>query len=311
MPQVPPQERPATEGQGTAQMTDELLATLERAGFECFVPLERRSPFDVAARADSQFFLVKILSNIDSLRESQAHDLLALAQSLGATPLIIGEKSKTYDLQDGTVYERYGVQTVTLNTFSKLLLKKEKPATRYYKGRIVASIDASKLEGDPSRIASALGVTREALYHYKRESRMEITKARKIEKLLDVTLVKDIDLALPREALPPERLAGYLRRMGELGFEVFPVHRGFDALARERRESLLTDAESSLAYARRKVGFLKSAGSFFESHPTLITEKRQALESLKGVPIIKRSELESAESAHDVLDLVKKRAKKA
>jgi len=94
-------------------MRDALINLFESSGFQCFVPLEAKSCFDIAGKSEKQFFLIKILNNIDSLRESQAFELKALAHSLGATVLLVGEKSKAYVLSNGVVYERYGVPTIS------------------------------------------------------------------------------------------------------------------------------------------------------------------------------------------------------
>ena len=115
----------------------DVLRALERAGYECFVPLERKSCFDIAARSNKQVLFIKTLSNIDSLREEQANDLMALANSLGATALLVGERSKVYDLEDGLVYERYGLQCVTTSTLERVL-GGVMPDKEFNKGRVVA-----------------------------------------------------------------------------------------------------------------------------------------------------------------------------
>ena len=286
-------------------MAERLIQELEGAGYQCFVPLEKKSCFDIAARSGKRFLLLKVFTNIDSLRDAQARDLKALAASLGATPLVIGEKSKAYGLEEGMVYERYGLNVVSPQTF-KRLLHGAMPRKRFYKGRVVAEIDAKKLEkASPSELARELHVTREAVYSYRHGTRVEFEKAREMERVLDEPLIKEINpFSVPPRESPV--LTGYLQKMHSLGFDVAPVHKGFDALAREK-ESLLVDSERSEAYAKRKAGFVEKAADFFGSHPVIVMESGR--HSVKGVPVVREKEIAESESAEGLTDLVKKRKK--
>ncbi|MFC2175148.1 hypothetical protein ACFLQ2_04790 [archaeon] len=286
-------------------MAEQLIRELEGAGYKCFVPLEKKSCFDVAARNGDRFLLLKVFTNIDSLREPQAQNLKALAASLGATPIVIGEKSKAYELKTGLVYDRYGVTVVSIETFTQLL-RGYLPKKRFYKGRVVAEIDATKLEqASPTELAKELHVTREAIYSYRHGTRVEFEKALEMERILDEPLIKEINpFSVPTKQSP--MLTGYLQKMHTLGFDVVPVHRGFDALAKEK-ESLLVDSERSEAYAKRKAKFVAKAADFFESHPVIVMESRRS--TIKGVPVLREKEIAEAESAEGLTDLVKKRKK--
>ncbi len=286
-------------------MIEQLIRELEGTGYQCFVPLEKKSCFDIAARSGERLLLLKAFTNIDSFRDSQARDLKALAASLGATPMVIGEKSKAYELKVGMVYDRYGVNVVSLETFSALL-GGMLPRKRFYKGRVVAEIDVKKLEGtSPTELARELHVTREAIYAYRHGTRIEFEKAKRLEEVLDEPLIKDINpFSVPARESPV--LTGYLQKMHGLGFDVVPVHRGFDALAREK-ESLLVDKERSEAYAKRKAKFVTKAADFFGSHPVIVMESRR--KEVRGVPVVREKEITDAESAEGLVDLVKKRKK--
>ncbi len=290
-------------------MNAAILHALERAGYECFAPLERKSCFDIAARSKSRVLLIKVLSNIDSLREEQAHDILALAGSLGATALLIGERSKAYELEDGLVYERYGLHAITAGTLERVL-QGEMPDKTFSHGRVVAQIDSKVfeqklLDKDISDVAQRIHVTREAIYHYKKTLRMDYGKALELERMFNTPIIQDINLFTAQHT-PAIGLHGYLQKMGQLGFDVIPVHRGFDAIAREKEALLLN--ETSPALARRKAGFMTRAGEFFGSEPVFVT-KGKAPTSVKGVPVVTEKEISGSESAGDILDLVKKRRK--
>lgn len=287
----------------------DVLRALERAGYECFVPLERKSCFDIAARSHKQVLFIKALSNIDSLREEQARDLMALANSLGATALLVGERSKAYELEDGLVYERYGLQCVTTSTLERVL-GGVMPDKEFNKGRVVARIDEGALEkkmgeAGASAIAETIHVTREAVYGYRKSLRMDYTKAVELEHAFHTAFIKAVDLfhTTPMHTVD---LSGYLKRLGELGFSVVPVHKGFDAIAREK-EALIVDAATP-ALARRKAEFLGKAGEFFQSEPVFVSPGK-APTAVKGVPMVTEKEISDAASPGDVIDLVKRRRK--
>ena len=85
MQEVPRQEAEAEGKRAKAlRMIEQLIRELEGTGYKCFVPLEKKSCFDIAARG-KQFLLLKVFSNIDSLRESQASDLHI---NVGLPPII-------------------------------------------------------------------------------------------------------------------------------------------------------------------------------------------------------------------------------
>jgi putative transcriptional regulator len=290
-------------------MDADILRTLERAGYECFVPLERKSCFSIAARSKKQVLLIKVLSNIDSLREEQARDLITLAGSIGASPLLIGERSKVYELENGLVYARYKLPAITPRALEQVLHGK-KPNKTFSHGKIIARIDSTifkqKLDNNSiSAIAQRIHVTREAIYNYKKTLRMDYGKAVELEHMFHADIIKSIDL-FSTPSMPEMGLHGYLHRMGELGFNIIPVHKGFDALAEEKEALLVDEARPSIA--RRKAGFMRKASEFFDSEPVFVTPGK-TVKTVKGVPVITEKELKEAENAGNIIDLVKKRRK--
>ncbi|MBN3037507.1 MAG: hypothetical protein JW834_03610 [Candidatus Diapherotrites archaeon] len=289
-----------------------VVSALEAAGFHCFAPLESKSCFDVAAKSGDQLLLIKVLNNIDSLREHQAEELKAAAYGLGATPLIIGERSKTYELKDGVAYERYGIVVLNGQTLEDAATGKA-VFKRFYKGRVVSAISTDAFDRGMEeqgltiqKVAEKLRVTREAIYQYRHGMRIDFAKAKELERIVGEPIMRRISILKKQESFKPE-LKGYLKDMCSIGFEVTPVRKGFDALAKEEEESLIVDSEHSIAAARRKAAFLQKAGQFFASQPIFVM--RCSTERVKDVPIIAEKEIKEAESAGDVLELVKHRAK--
>jgi len=282
-------------------MLDSIIDVLEKAGYVCYRPLETRSCFDIAAKKQGSLLLVKVFDNIDSVRDQQANNLKGLAHSLGAAVLIVGTHSKAYSLQDGIVYERYGIPVITAETLSQSVLKKM-PKKHFWKGRIVAEVNPETLTGKVSEVAQALHVTKEAVYQYQHGMHVEYSKAEKLEELLGPNVLQPYDLfEIPKKV--DQELSGYLKKMCDIGFEVVPVMKGFDALAKEKQD-LIVDHEEGLRAAKRKVEFLREAGRFFGSQPVFIL--KCDAKSLKGVAVIKEKELED-KTASEVVELAEDR----
>ena len=48
--------------------------------------------FDIVARRDDRLLIIKILSNVDAFSKENADEMSVLAEALGASPLLVGEK---------------------------------------------------------------------------------------------------------------------------------------------------------------------------------------------------------------------------
>ncbi|HQT44437.1 MAG TPA: hypothetical protein PLO51_00505, partial [Candidatus Micrarchaeota archaeon] len=95
-------------------------ARLGSLGFDVFSSSEIGGCFDIACRKSGSLYLIKALSNIDSLDSASAQQLEAVSQVLGAACLVIGERSKSYVLEDDVAYERHGILACTVGTMESI-----------------------------------------------------------------------------------------------------------------------------------------------------------------------------------------------
>ncbi len=289
-------------------LLDLVLQILSSLEFQTFVPIGKRSVFDVVARKDDKLILIKILSNVDGLKESQAKILKNLAGELNASAIVVGLKTKAGPLLDGVVYERYGLYVVTPKTLEDALLG-ELPERKYWKGKFISRVDTTSLsnlinESDINEIAKILGVTRESVYLYKTgKINIEFSKAEKLRSKFNLPLEKYNILAPPTpEKLP---LNGYLKDLERLGFDVVPVHKSFDAIAKERESLLVARKECQRT---PDLEYLKKAGEFLHSYPMLVSTTQE--KCVRGVPVVRVDEIKEARKAKDILKLVKERKEK-
>ena len=74
----------------------------------------RPRSFDIAAGNGDVLLLIKVLSNVDGLKEDTAQEMLQLSEYLDGSPLVIGEKTRDHPLESGVVYYRYGIPSINM-----------------------------------------------------------------------------------------------------------------------------------------------------------------------------------------------------
>ena len=106
------------------ELFNNLRGILTKAGFYVSELYSMRlTGFDVVARRDDTLLIIKVLTNVDSLSENVAKELLTLSSLLKASPLLIGEKNGAGTLEDDAVYFRFGIQAITVGTLKNHLLE--------------------------------------------------------------------------------------------------------------------------------------------------------------------------------------------
>jgi putative transcriptional regulator len=149
--------------------------------------------FDLVAKKDVFLLLVKLLINIDSLREEQAYELKKLALMLSASPLIIGKKiRKSNDIEDGVVYSRYDIPAISKDTLRNLLINHVPPLIYTHRGGYKVKVNGELLKEKRlemgmslNELARRVGVTKRAIYEYERgTSDISVDTAIRIEECL-------------------------------------------------------------------------------------------------------------------------------
>src|SRR3989338_7517700 len=105
---------------------------------------EWRGCFDIVASNRSSTCILKILDNVDSIQEDQANNLKILSSNISAFTAIIGTHTRRDTLEDEILYERYGIPTMTPDTFSDILYEKM-PHVYRTRGGLFIEIDPIKL----------------------------------------------------------------------------------------------------------------------------------------------------------------------
>src|SRR5512137_2859121 len=220
-------------------MDKELLAEnvsglLKQAGFaisaRCYL---RPRSFDLAARKEDLFILIKILSNIDGLNERTAVEVRRLAKHLLGRTILIGEKSRDQYLERGAVYFRYGIPTVSVPTLADCLLDGVLPLVYAAHGGLYVRIDGTRMRElrlargiSLGALASELGVSRRTISKYEVED-MDTTVdvAIKLEEIFEQELIQPVNPFLPGNDVEDKGPVTdtILQLLLEIGFEVVPT----------------------------------------------------------------------------------------
>ncbi|HVL48494.1 MAG TPA: transcriptional regulator [Candidatus Thermoplasmatota archaeon] len=310
-------------------------ATLARAGFRLSESADARPvTFDVIARRDERLLIVKVLTNVDSLSEALADEMKVLARFLGATPLLVGERSSSRELEDGAMYQRHGINILTLGTLGEVVEDGVEPLVYAAPGGFYVNLDGVALRRlrearglSLGQLAEVAGVSRRAIAMYEEGMAAMVDVAAKLEDFLAEPLVKPLDPfakrgeegAPSREAVVDlERLqAGFEREalslMAGIGFRVAPLGRlPFNAVARENAEpsnqaAILAGVVPKGADARPRAAALADLADVTLATGVFIVERRTTRLSIEGTAIVGRDELAKLDGPTEFAELLKER----
>jgi len=159
--------------------------------------------FDLIAKQKNVLILVKLLENIDSLREDQAFELRKLSSMLAGLPLLIGRNIRSSsELEDGVIYSRYEIPAISKETLRNLLVHHLPPLIYAHRGGLRIKIDGELLKEKRleknlslSDLASEVGVSKRAIYEYERGGiDVSLDTAMMLEEYLDEPLTIALNL---------------------------------------------------------------------------------------------------------------------
>ncbi len=231
-------------------------AILRGAGYRVArLDLKGGSCFDLVASRLFLLLFIKAAVNIDTITEEQAEDLKRLSKFFKASPLIVGLRSKSGELEEGVVYERFGIYALRPETLYDALLNNELPAVFAERGGLYVRINGELLRElrekhgySVTELAQLLGVSRKSLLNYERgEQAVSLEVAIQLEEIFDEALAEPIDILRAKvEAdlnvkpeTPLEREV--FERLKKLGLGLVKVKKApFNAISTEDDIHLLT-----------------------------------------------------------------------
>ena len=288
---------------GRDELINTTRAILAKAGFDISSALTMRGIcFDVVARLDSRVLIVKVLSNVDAFSKENATEMKTLADALGATPLVVGERSSSGDLEAGIVYSRFNISIVSKETLADLLKK-----TREGMGMSLGTM------------AEIAGVSRRTIQMYEAGMGAMIDAALRIEESLGLPIIEPID---PFEFKNDERDKEHrdehapvdtfaVNQLCNLGFSVRPVVRSpFEAVSKNDKALMLTGFGTDDKKLAQRALVASDISRIVDKFSILIVERKHERDNIDSTAVVSNEELKKIDAPEELTDLVASRGVK-
>ena len=299
---------------------------LAKAGFYVSKPLNMRSiAFDIVARRDKTLLVVKILSNVDAFSKENAEELKTLAEALQASPLMVGERSGSGDIEEGIVYSRFNVPIVCVGTLKEYLLEGVPPFIFAAPGGLYVKLDSLALRRmreemgiSLGSLAEAAGVSRRTIQMYESGMGAMIEAAMRLEDFLKQPVVLPVD-PFEYKAEQVQQHADIklmdpfsrqiFERLMAMGFSVVPTSKcPFEALAKDHEVLMLTGVGLDDAKLVEKAKIVNDISKVTERRSVIFIERVRTRACIQGTPLVGRDELKKLNEAEKLFDLVAERS---
>lgn len=313
------------------------IEVLNEAGFIVSSRCEARS-FDLAARRSEITLLAKILHNIDGINEGVSGSIRQAAFCLLASPIVVGERSGAFFLEDDVVYHRYGVPVINVHTLHDYFVEGVHPYVYSATGGLYVSIDGEAMKRARERkgfslgdIAAGLGISRRSVSKYE-EGGMStaIDIALRLEDILDMLLIEPLEF-LKTEfdeplSLSPDisavgveeaasGLEGYiLSIMEEIGFEIFKTaYAPFNAVSFSQSEServkILTGISKYTERMIKKARIVSSLSQVTRTKSVFVVNGNVKRVQIDNTVLIRKEELKRIRDPEEFTSVIEERAK--
>ncbi len=308
------------------ELLGDIRETLNKAGFSVSDLCNMRPiGFDLVARRDNSLLIIKVLTNIDALSEDVAKELKVLSILLKGCPLLIGERSGTGLLEDEVVYDRFGIQAVTIETIRNQLLEGLSLKIYAAPGGLYVNLDKEKLRLLRQEQNISLGsfaryvrVSRRTASMYEDGMNARIEIAYRIEELLGSAVTKPIDILNPliSDKKQITSIHGEAERLREfqkeifsilkhVGYKIIPMERcPFEAVSKDKEKILLTCVHRYDKKLVKKAQIVSSISKITEKYAVVFTDKNVSKTNIEGTPLIVKKELKKIKEPEEILDLI-------
>ncbi|MBO4798002.1 MAG: transcriptional regulator [Candidatus Methanomethylophilaceae archaeon] len=312
---------------GRSELINTTRAILAKAGFDVSPALNIRGIcFDVVARLDEKILIVKVLSNIDAFSKDNADEMKTLADALGATPLVTGERSSSGELEAGIVYSRFNITIISNATLADLLLEDAPPFIFTAPGGLYVKLDSALLKSiredrgiSLGMLAETAGVSRRTIQMYESGMGAMIDAALRIEEYLGLPVIEPIDpftfksgeRSREERAVRDTSDLYALRQLSNLGFTVSPVVKSpFEAVSKNEKSLMLTGLGTESDKIVQRAIVASELSKVMDRFSIMIVRGKPDRESIDETVMVSDEELKKMDSTDDLTDLVASRRSK-
>ena len=314
---------------GRDDLINTARAILARAGFDISPSLNLRSVcFDVVGRKGTTLLIIKILSNIDAFSRENGDEMKILADALGASPILIGERSSSGALEPGIVYSRFGIPIISNDTLADHLLDEVPPFIFAAPGGLYVKLDSDMLREVREKhgvslgtLAEMAGVSRRTIQMYESGMGAMIDAAMRLEEFLGVPIITPVDPFLYKrddharrdyEIMGKERTDSQtLNILLDIGFSVTPISRSpFDALTKNDKMVILTGLGADDERVIQKAAVVSDISRLSGRYSVVIVDRARGLEHVRTTAIVTKDEISKMDDQSELTDLVLERSAK-
>lgn len=317
-------------------LINQVIGILEQSGFSvserCNI---RPRSFDITARRDERLLLIKVLSNIDGLKEDTAQEMMFLAEYLEGSPLLVGEKTRDQPLEPTVVYYRYGIPSVNIDTIFDYFIEELPPVVYAAPGGLYVSVDGSLLREKRihkklsiGAMASELGLSRRTISKYEEEGMdMSVDMVIKIEEMFNTGIALAIDFLnvkntnVKSRSHPVEKEPGTIIRsiLSNLGIEVIPISQApFSAVSFEYRENISQDNMSKILTGfsnysgamMKRAKLMSSISEVTNTHSMVIVNGHCRSEMVDNTVLVEKKKLDAMDDFLDLMTFISEKVKK-
>lgn len=283
-----------------ATLVDGVGVLLLKHGFT--VKSLTRGCFDLVARKDTSILLIKVLEDANSISFEYAEAMIQLSSYIDAAPIIIAKKAGSI-LEDGIVYSRFGVYTLSYETFRSTLDNKF-PFILSNKAGLTAAVIGEKLRqkreeagyslGEVSR---KVGVSKRMITKYESGvADVSVNKAHSLQRIFGRNIFRKIDIFGRAKAMPASGKSEFAEKYTELGFKADDTKKvPFDVIARKDKEIILTEI------GEKTNPQLLPLQKLIEADTLIIFKKKKP----KDMPALTKKEFLDFESAKELIKFLK------
>ncbi len=307
-------------------LVDDVVQTLEHADFEVSDTLNiRPKSFDVVARRGPLVLFVKVLVNVDGLDADTVADLKMLSSHLDASAVVVGEKTRDRELEDGVLYLRRGVPAFNVETAHDYFVEGVPPYAYMARGGLYVSLDGDLLsqarreEGmSLGQVANELGVSRRSVSKWEDGMDATIDVALELEEVFDrdlldpVGVLKEFDEEVESaEDRLDEDEREMLDALQRTGFEVHPTEgapfRAVADSAPEVPDAVLTGAGESESAARKRARLMSNISDVTRTRSIYLVDSSDR-DSIENTVLIEIGELEDVDESEEVDEMYKEKS---
>lgn len=302
----------------------ELTVQLRDHGFVFTEPdMDGIASFDLAAKRDDDKFIVKIVYNIDTIREENAIEMNYISKLIGCIALVIGKRASNGDLENNIVYYRHEIPIMTYDTFIDYM-NGSRPYIYSAHGGYYVSIKGDSLRNLREKkrysigyVSGAVGVSRRSISLYETGTAATLDVYMKLQRLFSDDIKKTIDLLSGIRTTQANRFPENLQNdffesifsmMRSLGFEMFPFRKTpFDAMASDNAadQIMLGLAEQLGGY--RKAKAIANLSKLFERDSLVVSREKTDKSSIQGCPVVNYSDMVEANRNGSLDTLLRKK----